>query len=94
MSTAQIKRPLTIRPLRNSDIDAVIEIHAEQFPKSRTTFLGKPFVRKMYNWFLRKQPDLSVVGAIDSKPVGFAICAIGGMEGKSLDMPYLKLRWV
>jgi ribosomal protein S18 acetylase RimI-like enzyme len=72
------KPALTVRRLARRDIEEVARLHLEQFSASRSSRLGKPFVRKMYQWFLHHQPNLALVATIHDKPVGFAMGAIGG----------------
>ncbi len=69
---------MNIRPLRIEDLDAVTAVHLERFPESRSTSLGKPFLRKMYRWFIVNQPELALVATIDGRVVGFAVGSIGG----------------
>ncbi|MEP7338507.1 MAG: hypothetical protein ABI977_12285 [Acidobacteriota bacterium] len=69
---------MQIRTLKPEDIDAVVAIHQERFPDSRSTQLGKPFLRQMYRWFLVNYPELSLVATIDNQIVGLAVGSIGG----------------
>ena|SRR2546425_3509641 len=69
---------MNIRPLGIEDIDAVVAIHVERFPNYRSTSLGKPFLRKMYYWFVTNYPDLALVATFDDQVVGFAVGSIGG----------------
>jgi ribosomal protein S18 acetylase RimI-like enzyme len=78
MTTAQ----LVIRKLTEADIEAVTAIHLEQFPNARSTSLGKPYLRKMYHWFMETQPALSFVAVQSDRVVGFAVGAIGGYGRK------------
>jgi len=66
-----------VRLLRGDDIDEVVAIHCESFPDSRSTRLGKPFLRRMYQWYLVCQPRLSLVGEMDGKVVGFVTGTFG-----------------
>ena len=72
------KAKFEIRKMAIEDLDRVSAIHCRQFPNSRSTSLGRPFVRKMYRWFVENQPGLSYVALIEDKPAGFVIGAIGG----------------
>jgi ribosomal protein S18 acetylase RimI-like enzyme len=67
-----------VRGMTARDVKKVTSIHLEQFPSSRSTLLGSPFVQKMYRWFIAHQPDLSVVAVVDGQVAGFACGAIGG----------------
>ena len=71
-----------IRSLRESDIHGVAEAHCRIFPTSRSTLLGEGYVRKMFQWFLEKQPDLSFVCEYNGEIVGYVVGAIGGYGRK------------
>jgi len=64
------------------DINYAARIHSQQFPHSRSTRLGKPFVAKMYKWFCVNQPDLSLVAEKDGEIIGLAVGSIGGYGRK------------
>ncbi len=76
------KISFTIKSMREADLDAVVTIHRQSFPDSRSTKLGKPFLRKMYHWFVTFQPELAFVACIDGRPSGFVTGAIGGSSRK------------
>lgn len=69
---------LAVRRIARRDLGEITRIHRQQFPASRSSQIGKPFVRKMYQWFSHYQSHLSLVATLDGKPVGFATGAIGG----------------
>lgn len=69
---------MNIRLLTLEDIDAATAIHLERFPDSRSTQLGKPFLRRMYRWFIVNYPDLALTATVDGRVVGFAVGSIGG----------------
>ena len=69
---------ITIRPMTTRDLDAVVRIHVERFPEARSSALGKPFVRKMYRWFIANYPDLSFVASEGGRVMGIAAGSIGG----------------
>lgn len=69
---------ITIRPLQAADIPQVVIIHAESFPTSRSTRLGSPFLKKMYQWYFAYQPALSFVATYKDEMVGFVTGAYGG----------------
>ena len=73
---------VTMRPMRAEDIDVAVTIHGASFPDSRSTRLGRPFLRKMYRWFVACQPDLAIVACLDGAVVGFVTGAIGGSSRK------------
>lgn len=62
---------IKVRAMTTTDMNEVIAIHAKGFPASRSTKLGKPFLRKMYEWFILFQPDLSFVALQGDKVIGF-----------------------
>lgn len=67
-----------IRQMNQSDLDSVTRIHMNKFPGSRSTKLGKPFVKKMYQWFVKHHPYLSLVAEVEGNIVGFMVGSIGG----------------
>jgi ribosomal protein S18 acetylase RimI-like enzyme len=69
---------MQIRRLEFEDLDTVIAIHLERFPDSRSTQLGRPFLRAMYKWFLLNYPEISLVATVDNKVVGLAVGSFGG----------------
>lgn len=73
---------ITIRKMTQADLKAVVDIHIEQFPGSRSTSLGRPYLRKMYRWFLEKQTMLCFVALNNDQVVGFTVGAIGGYGRK------------
>jgi ribosomal protein S18 acetylase RimI-like enzyme len=72
----------SIRPMQFSDLNSTVEIHREQFPESRSTNLGKPFLYKMYRWFVSNQPTLVFVAERTNQVTGFVTGAIGGYGRK------------
>lgn len=77
-----IVSPFVIRKLSEADLEAITAIHLEQFPHARSTSLGRPYLRKMYRWFMETQPALSFVAVQSDRVVGFAVGAIGGYGRK------------
>jgi len=59
--------------IRIEDIDGIVDIHYEAFPNSRTTKLGKPYLRKMYSWFCENKVPLALAIMEGDKVIGFAI---------------------
>lgn len=84
---------MNIRPLRIEDLDAVTAIHLERFPDSRSTALGKPFLRKMYRWFIVNYPDLALAATIDDRVVGFAVGSIGGYGRRTFRYAIPEIAW-
>ncbi len=60
------------------DLDRVVAIHFGRFPDSRSTSLGRPFVKRMYQWFIRYEPDLALISEIDGQVEGFIVGSRGG----------------
>lgn len=71
-----------IRSLTKQDIPAVADVHSTVFAGSRTTRLGKRYLRKMYKWFVENQPHLNLVAEQDGQIIGFLTGAIGGYGRK------------
>lgn len=69
---------LSIRLMQSSDLDEVIRIHISQFSGSRSTHLGKPFLRRMYSWFINHHPKLALVADYRNSVIGFVVGSIGG----------------
>ncbi len=82
-----------IRPMCNADINHVVRIHQEGFPNSRSTNLGKPFLRKMYLWFLTYYPELAFVAMIDEQAVGFVTGGVGGSSRRIFRYALLEILW-
>jgi len=68
-----------VRLMAIADLTAVVSIHMSSFPTSRSTKLGGAFLRKMYEWYVLKQPDLSFVALLDGEIIGFVTGSLGGM---------------
>jgi natural product biosynthesis luciferase-like monooxygenase protein len=50
--TAAQSADITVRPTSEAESEAVVNIHIDRFPESRVTLHGRPFLRKMYRWFM------------------------------------------
>lgn len=70
-------RLVVVRQMKASDIGQVVHVHTSGFPYSRSTRLGRPFLRKMYEWYVRYQPQLSFVAVLDEHVVGFVTGTYG-----------------
>jgi ribosomal protein S18 acetylase RimI-like enzyme len=68
---------IVVFPMRLENINTVAEIHRNSFPDSRSTRLGRPFLRKMYEWYIRYQPQLSFVAVLDDQVIGFVTGTYG-----------------
>ena len=79
---SELSPNIIVRRMSLEDIHPVAEIHIEQFPGSRSTSLGRAYLRKMYRRFVERQPGLSLVILDSGQVVGFAVGAIGGYGRK------------
>jgi len=68
--------------MRLPDIKAAARLHCQAFPHSRSTKLGRPYVRKMFRWFITHQPGLSLIARRDGVIVGYVMGAVGGYGRK------------
>lgn len=68
----------SIRLMRSSDLDQIIRIHTDRFSSSRSTHLGKPFLNKMYRWFIERQSNLALTAEYEHAVIGFVVGSIGG----------------
>ena len=87
------KSNLFIRPMDIADIEKVVMIHSESFPTSRSTKLGKPFLRKMYEWYIFCQPRLSFVALQDDRVVGFVTGTMGESEHQRFKYAFWCIVW-
>lgn len=71
-----------IRPMEVADIETVAAIHLASFPNSRSSRLGKPFLRKMYTWYFRNQPKLAFVAIGGQDVLGFVTGTYGWGGGR------------
>ena len=72
-----------VRCMHEADLDEVVQIHMDYFPEWRVTMLGRPFVRKMYRWFMKTHGDLALVVTKDEHVIGFTVGTVGAYK-KSL----------
>jgi len=68
--------------MKKEDILEVANLHCLAFPQSRSTRLGRPYVRKMFRWFLKYQPGLCFIARHDEEIAGYVVGAIGGYGRK------------
>jgi len=73
------------------DINAAARLHCQAFPHSRSTKLGRPYVRKMFRWFVTNQPGLSLVARKDGEIVGYVVGAVGGYGRKLFRYAFLEV---
>jgi ribosomal protein S18 acetylase RimI-like enzyme len=78
MQTEVTDISVSVQQLTPGDIDKIIDIHLENFPFSRSSLLGRRFVKKMYMWFFNQQPNLALVARANGDIAGFVVGAIGG----------------
>ncbi len=64
---------IQIRRMEMSDLHEVAKLHAECFPSARSTRLGMPFLKKMYEWYVVYQPGLSFVAVRQNAVIGFVV---------------------
>jgi ribosomal protein S18 acetylase RimI-like enzyme len=67
-----------IVPLHIKDIPKLAYLHCRLFPGSRSTLLGKLYVKKMFRWFQERFPSLSYVAKEDQEIIGYVVGSIGG----------------
>jgi natural product biosynthesis luciferase-like monooxygenase protein len=72
---------VAVSALRAEHVEQVVAIHVDQFPDWRNTQLGRPFLRKMYRWFVLNHPELALVATRDDQVVGFTVGSIEGDRG-------------
>lgn len=72
----------SIVAMEKSHINEVANLHRKVFPQSRSTKLGKPYVRKMFRWFITYQPELCLICIEKGKITGYVVGAIGGYGRK------------
>ena len=68
---------VTVRRMREADLDTVIHMHMDHFPEWSITMLGRPFLRKMYHWYLKTHGDLALVADKEGHVVGFTVATVG-----------------
>ena len=73
---------VVVEPMRMDDINDAVGLHMRAFPDSRSTKLGKVYVKKMFCWFLEYQADLSLAARKDGEIIGYVIGAVGGYGRK------------
>ena len=76
------KPTIEVRQMMQADLPETVSIHIAEFRESRSTSLGKPFLTKMYEWFVVNQGLLSHVAIIENQQVGFVVGAVGGYGRK------------
>ncbi len=75
------------------DVKAVVAIHRQSFPGSRSTNLGDAFLRKMYRWYLTFYPELAWVACIDAQVMGFVTGATGGSARRRFRYALPEIVW-
>jgi len=56
----------------NKDIDEIVSIHCAAFPNSRTTRMGRQYLRKQYLWFCEYSNPLAILACEEERLQGFA----------------------
>jgi ribosomal protein S18 acetylase RimI-like enzyme len=76
------QRAIAIRSMTASDVRKVVDIHSASFPNSRSSKLGEPFLKRMYQWYLIYQPQLSFVAVRNKEVIGFVTGTLGWGGGR------------
>lgn len=84
---------MSIRTMAVTDLDTVVDLHCDRFPDSRSTSLGRPFVRQMYRWFLIHEPALALVSEIDGRVEGFITGSRGGYGRRVFRFALPQVAW-
>lgn len=64
---------MQIRNAQQSDLNDISEVHTRCFPNSFSTQLGRVLIEKFYIEYMKKNPDLFIVGVENKKIVGFCM---------------------
>lgn len=64
---------LRIRPMQNSDVLAVVQVHQQSFTGFFLTFLGPAFLRELYSSTLNDPSGISYVVEQENKIIGFVV---------------------
>jgi ribosomal protein S18 acetylase RimI-like enzyme len=62
---------MNVRPMRRTDLDAVVAIHLAAFPTFFLTFLGPRFLRVFYGAVMRD--GIALVATLDDRVAGFVV---------------------
>ena len=89
----RIQYQMQIRPLHQRDLESLVEIHHARFPSHRSTSLGRPFLRRMYGWFLRHHPAFCLVAEDNGQVQGFIVAAVGGYGRPIFRYSLLQIAW-
>ena len=84
---------ITVKKMQESDLDTVIDIHIDRFPDWRSTLLGRPFLKKMYRWFMVNHGELALVSVENGKVIGFTIGSVGGCKRQLFFSALPQLLW-
>jgi AMP-binding enzyme/phosphopantetheine binding protein len=82
---------VVVRRMCEADLEEIIDIHVDRFPEWRVTILGRPFLRKMYRWFMENQGELTLVALHEGKLIGFTAGSVGGYKRSVLLKGLLQL---
>jgi len=86
-------RGFQIRSLEPRDLERVVQIHCLRFPGQRSTRLGKPFLKRMYEWFHAHHPQFCFVAEMDHEVVGFIVGAVGGYGRRVFRFAFPQVVW-
>ena len=70
-----------IKPIENTDIEQVVNIHLTCFPKSNSTSYGKKFLQAYYKGYVGVDNAVAFVYEVDGKIAGFIV---GGVNMQTL----------
>lgn len=73
---------VSVRPMIAPDLPSVARLHAKAFPRSRSTSIGQPFIRRMYRWFCSVPDGIAYVAERDGRVIGFAAGSSGDGYGR------------
>ena len=69
---------MKIRFMQQKDLPQIIAIHIDRFSTSRSGIMGKAFLKRLYQWFLIHNPELSLVATDEQDCVlGFFVASKG-----------------
>ena len=80
---------MTVRPMKEGDLGAVVAIHLAAFPNFFLTFLGPRFLRVFYGAVMRD--GIALVAAGDDRVAGFVV---GMLDSKSFYRRLLRKRFL
>jgi ribosomal protein S18 acetylase RimI-like enzyme len=80
----------TLRPARESDLSAVVDIHVRAFPGFFLTSLGRHFLLELYRGFLTRESGRLLVSEVQGRVAGFTA---GTLSPEQFFRQLLLARW-